>query len=366
MRPLRTVPYVALTLAVALASAGFAASVPEPVGTVPPQTGVPAVEPTSDPAATHLLADALGAPRLLSFVGRLSIIAWSSSGARAVEMEIEHRAPDLTRKWYIAPSRIYGNYVIERGSTTYAFDMHDRTLTLSHNPVVSKDHLTEASNFLLLTTNYRAVPGSDEELAGRRVHTLSLINRYTGVRSERVWIDAGTSLLLAQERYHADGSIAYSSRFQQIAYRDVPDALFRPSAPEGFKQGRGRDFGTPSNDLESALEQAGFSAVGPRYLPEGFALMSADVTSIKGIHSLHLLYTDGLRSLSLFENADPRGGATFAGLQTHDAQVGKRSATYVEDEPDVLLAWRARQLNLTLVGDLPLRELERIAASVAP
>jgi len=355
-----------MLLASMLAFAGGRAHAATPAATAPAAQPVPAVEPTSDPAAARLLADALQAPRRLSYVGQVSTIAWGSSGTQAVEMNVEHRAPDLTRKWYIAPSRVYGNYVIERGATSYAYDLHSDTVTITHNPAADEDDLTEASNFGLLTTNYRAVPGADDEVAGRKAHTLSLINRYTGTRLQRIWIDAQTSLLLAKERYHADGSVAYSSRFQQIAYRNVTGALFDPRIPEGFKKVSGPTLATPSNDLERVLEEAGFSAAGPRYLPEGFALVSGDVTVIHGVHSLHLLYTDGLRSLSLFENADRQGGASFTGLAVRAATFDGHTAQYIEDEPNVLLAWRERGLNFTLVGDLPLRELERIAASVIP
>ncbi|TAM72678.1 DUF4367 domain-containing protein [bacterium] len=361
----RALTLLILALAAAVASVVPAPSESSPTRTPPPST-VPAVEPTSDPAAARLLDGAMGAPHRLSYVGRLSTIAWGASGTRAVEMNIEHRAPDATRKWYIAPSSVYGNYMIERGTTAYAFDLHAQTVTISHYPAADEDDIAEDSNFGLLTTNYRAVPGADDEVAGRKAHTLSLVNRYSGARLQRIWIDAQTSLLLAKERYHANGSVAYTSRFQEIAYRDVPQALFQPATPDGFTTRKGRDFGVPSVDLEHVLGQAGFAATGPRYLPEGFALVSGDVTAIKGIRSLHLLYTDGLRSLSLFENPDKNGGANFTGLQAQDARVQGQPATYVEDEPNVLLAWQERGLNFTLVGDLPLRELERIAASVIP
>ena|GEM_PF-348284 len=365
----------ALTLAATIVAVAMGPVASQPART-PPPTGaapaapaapaVPAVEPTSDPASARLLAGALQAPRRLSYIGRLSLIAWGANGTRAVELNLEHRAPDTTRKWYIAPSSVYGNYVIERGSTSYAFNMRSETVTVTHNPSADEDDVTEEANFGLLTTNYRAVSGADEEVAGRKAHTLSLINRYSGARLERIWLDAQTSLLLAKERYHADGSIASSSRYQQIAYRDVPAALFQPTPPEGFRTVQGRDFGTPSKDLQRVLKQVGFAAAGPRYLPEGFALVSGDVTTIKGIRSLHLLYTDGLRSLSLFQNADPQGSANFKGLQAHSATVEGRPATYVEEEPNILLAWHERGLNFTLVGDLPLQELERIAASIVP
>lgn len=362
----RALTLLILALAAAVVSIGPAPSESAPTRTPPPTSTVPAVEPTSDPVAARLLADTMGAPRRLSYVGRLSSIAWGANGTRAVEMSIEHRAPDATRKWYIAPSSIYGNYVIERGTTTYAFDLRAQTVTVSHYPSADEDDLAEDSNFGLLTTNYRAVLGADDEVAGRKAHTLSLVNRYSGARLQRIWVDAQTALLLAKERYHANGSVAYTSRFQEIAYRGEPQALFQPATPDGFTTRKGRDFGAPSADLVHVLDQAGFAATGPRYLPEGFALVSGDVTTIKGVRSLHLLYTDGLRSLSLFENADKNGGADFTGLQAQDARVQGQPATYVEDEPNVLLAWREHALNFTLVGDLPLRELERIAASVIP
>ncbi|GAC1659412.1 MAG: hypothetical protein NVS9B12_12530 [Vulcanimicrobiaceae bacterium] len=114
------------------------------------------------------------------------------------------------------------------------------------------------------------------------------------------------------------------------------------------------------------IQTAGFKARVPRYLPEGFYPVGGDVSDIKSIRTLHLLYSDGIRTLSLFENA--RGAAVdLSHYHISDAKVADRGAQYVEDGPTRLLTWTEESnLHYALIGELSRSELVRIANSVEP
>jgi anti-sigma factor RsiW len=80
---------------------------------------------------------------------------------------------------------------------------------------------------------------------------------------------------------------------------------------------------------------------------------------------LHLLYSDGLRSISLFENATD-AAADFGTLRAKTIVFPGHEAEYVEDGPTTLLTWRERGLYFALVSDLMRPELAEIAKSVVP
>ena len=76
------------------------------------------------------------------------------------------------------------------------------------------------------------------------------------------------------------------------------------------------------------------------------------------MRNLHLIYSDGIRTLSLFENATDRA-IDFSGMKAQRTRFEDHDAQYVHDGPTTLLAWREHGLAFTLVGDLELKELAR-------
>jgi negative regulator of sigma E activity len=317
------------------------------------------------PNADELVRAAAEAPRHVSYVGEVQSTRWGASQALATIVRIEHKSPDDTRRTYLAPQSVYGEYTVTRGPKTFDFDVHDETVATIEN-LASDNAVAYNNNIALVFANYTAVEGPQEAVAGRTAQTVSLINRHTGERVMRLWIDAQTKIVLAKELYHADGSLATRMRFDEIRYTgDIPDGIFATDVPAGFHTLPGRRYAQPSTDIGAAVHNAGFTPVGPRYLPEGFSIISADTSEIKGVKSLHLLYSDGLRNLSLFENASD-AAADFGTLRPATTTFEGHEAQYVKDGPTTLLAWREHGLAFALVGDLDVKELIEIGISVVP
>jgi negative regulator of sigma E activity len=317
------------------------------------------------PNADELVRAAADAPKHISYVGEVQSTRWGASQAQATIVRVEHKAPDDTRRTYLAPQSVYGEYTVTREAKTFDFDVHRQTVATSEN-LASDNAVAYNNNIALVFANYSAVEGPPEAVAGRAAQTVSLINRHTGERMMRLWIDAETKIVLAKESYHSDGALATRMRFDEIRYTgDIPGDIFSTDVPSGFQMLPARRFGQPSTDIGAAVRNAGFRPVGPRYLPEGFSLISADTNDLKGVKSLHLLYSDGLRNLSLFENASD-AAADFGVLRPSTISFEGHDAQYVKDGPTTLLAWREHGLAFALVGDLDVKELVEIAISVIP
>ena len=178
----------------------------------------------------------------------------------------------------------------------------------------------------------------------------------------RLWIDSHTSLMLERQVYATNGSLVTQMHFDDVRFvSSVPATTF--NIPSNYASVQGPSRGVPSDDPAHVIAQCGFAARAPRYLPEGFTPVAADLADEKGVRTLHVLYSDGLRTISLFENA--RGAATdMSGYHPVEKTIGTLRAQEGDDGPTTLLAWSQDALHFTLVGDLNKDEMERIAASL--
>jgi outer membrane lipoprotein-sorting protein len=312
-----------------------------------------------------LVLAAIDAPHRVSYEGQVQVTRWGSSSADSTIVHVEHKAPNLFRRTYLAPQAIYGEYVVTRGSVSDKFEPKSARVILTNNPAV-ENAAALADNTSLVRQNYSPVLGPEETVAGRRATTIALINRFTGERLMRLWIDVQTHIILAKETYHSDGSLESRVRFDEITYTsEIPAAHFTLAIPPGYRSVQGRRYGDPSGQIGKAISAAGFTPIGPKYLPDGFSIVGADTSNVKTIKSLHLLYSDGIRNLSLFEN-DRAAAADFGTLRPTVASFEGHTALYVKQGPTTLLAWHEHDLAFALVGDLDLKELIEIAESVVP
>lgn len=312
--------------------------------------------------AMDALRAAIAAPKHVSYIGEMQVLRFGAHASQAEIYRIEHRAPNLTRRWYVAPQALYGDSIISRGEHTYSIDVKHDVVTTTEDDALD-DQIAEDDNFAVLAANYSAAFGPVETLDGRPVRDILVTNKYTGQVTMRVKIDTHTNVVLDKEIYAANGSLAAQTRFEHIRYtNDIPPGIF--AIPRGMRVIVGPTRAIPSNNVANLVKQAGFAARGPKYLPEGFTPVEGDVSVVRGVRTLQLLYSDGIRSVSLFQN---HGNAAtgFAKMRARATKIGTHDAKYAEDGPTTLLAWSAGGLHFTLVGDLSREELVKIAASVS-
>ncbi|GAC1303849.1 MAG: hypothetical protein NVS2B3_06560 [Vulcanimicrobiaceae bacterium] len=319
----------------------------------------------SAPDASTLLRQSVDAPRTISYIGQLETVRFSSNRAIATITKVEHRAPGSTRRWFVAPEALYGDYIVERGDATYQFDTKRGKVIVSHS-AAPENAVASAGSFDRVLANYRAVMEGSETIADRATVSIVLVNRYTGERALRVWLDRETHLVLKKEEYHANGSVASQTRFDALRYTaEIPEGIFSTDVPAGYNRIAGPDVAMMDSDIDRVVAHAGFKPFEPQNLPQGFAITSGDVRAVGGVKTLHLLYSDGLRSVSLFENATG-AAADFGALRPKTISLDGRDGQYVEEGPTTLLTWKERDISFALVGDLMRNELVAIAKSVVP
>ncbi len=315
------------------------------------------------PPAADLLRDAMAAQQHVSYVGEVQVLRIGTQRSYAAIYRIEHLAPDMTRRWYLAPQDLYGDSVITRGSTTYSIDVKREHVVVSHDEDADQE-IAERGNFGIMMANYNVVYGPDETIDGHPVHVVLLNNKYTGQTTMRLQIDSATHLVLERQQYGSNGSPITQMHIEQIRYTNaIPAEVF--AIPRGLREINGADRGAESTDVAHVISTAGFSALVPKYLPEGFSPIAGDVSSVNGVPTLHLVYSDGIRTVSLFQN-ERNAAVDLSHYHAIATNVANHPARYVEESATTLLAWADGTRHFALVGELSLAELEKIGASVLP
>lgn len=323
-------------------------------------TSIAGASPASE-APDALLADAFAAPEHVSYSGTVEITKVGAHGAESSVFDIEHRAPDRTRKTYSAPSNVGGDSVVTVGNRSYDIDVKRSRVVASENDALT-DPVSFSANYLLLRRNYTAVAKDDDTFAGRPTNVVALVSDYSHRAMVVIRIDRSTKIVLDKQQFSSDGTLVGEMRFIRVKYAGtMPDSDF--AVPTNLPQVAGAKRGVPSESIDALVAQAGFAAHNPKFLPLGFAPVEGSVETIQGVRTLHLLYSDGVRTVSLFENSN----APSADLSRYHAQatrIAGRDGQYAEAGPTTILAWTNGNLTCTLVGEMQLDELQKIAASI--
>lgn len=326
-------------------------------------TALPSATSSFAPNGTDaLLFAAIAAPAKVSYTGVCEVLRIGNHASEASVYRIEHRAPDLWRRTYSAPSALSGDAVISKGDLSFSIDARRRRIVETRNGALD-DRIVLNDNYALLRANYTAVQKNDETFAGRLVAVVVLTNKYNHRQAMLVRIDRESKIMLDKEEFARDGSLVGEVRFEEVSFTSpIRSADF--ALPKQYAIVQGPEFGEPSADPDRAVRTAGFEVRVPKNLPEGFAPVEGNLVELKGVRTIHVLYSDGIRTVSLFENAKA-STLDMTGLQTQWTTVSGRKAQYAEDGATALLAWSDASLHYALVGELGMAELRSIAAAIA-
>ena len=179
--------------------------------------------------------------------------------------------------------------------------------------------------------------------------------RPDGTLAGRFWLDQRSGLLLRREVFDGTGERVRSSAFVDLAVTDAGAAgAAAPGAPSA-----GGAAAFPQASTLRALREDGWRV--PRTLPGGFRLFDTALRSPRpGRHVLHLAYSDGLSTVSLFAQQGRLGTAPLAGFTA--GTVGERPV-WVRHETPERVVWSGGGRVWTLVSDaLPATVRDAVAS----
>ena len=221
-----------------------------------------------------------------------------------------------------------------------------------------------------------------ERLLDRPSTPLEIRRRSDGQVVEKLWLDDASGLLLRRESYVADGEIAAPAGSEAVGRRGDDRQLLRmvtylkldlepdartdtsgrpsraiaapevPPAPDRMRIGR---------TGQEALLLAGW--VIPKELPGGYVKRGAFAVTAQSSQPLQLTYSDGLYTVSLFEQ---RGSLDVASLPP-GAQITEAHGFPAYTWPGAVprrVVWEANGTTWSVVGDAPAQDYDAIVSSL--
>ena len=194
-----------------------------------------------------------------------------------------------------------------------------------------------------LTVRYLGV----ETIAGRPAH-LVCVYTTSGAPVKKQWVDTEHYVTLKTQRFDTQGRVKLSMYYTAINYNpSYTPGMFDFTPPEGCTVREASDL--PERiPLHEAEARAGFQAVLPTYLPEGYRFQSGSVAVIpmRGKKVLWLAFSNGADTFSIFQRQ--------RGVQLQPRQQGR------------FMEWSAGPYAFTLVGQLSCHEMQKVRNSITP
>jgi sigma-E factor negative regulatory protein RseB len=235
-----------------------------------------------------------------------------------------------------------------RGGTELSCYLPDQKVVLVERRPQEGPLLGNLPRFDATTAEFYDVRAMERRrLMGRAVRVVSVDPRDQYRYGYRLWIDEKTAMPLKTELCDGDGRVVEQIVFANLSLPErIPDASFQPQlATEGWRWLRQEPKGAAASpDLPSSWDAL--------RLPPGFRMTSRGHQVMPGSGHVvsHLVYSDGVASVSVFVEPRPGSAGGFVG----PAQLGSSSAyaTAVEGH------------QVTVVGEVPPRTVQFIASQV--
>ncbi len=316
------------------------------------------VAPTqADPVALRLLARASAAPAMTPYRGLQFVSTWSSAGSTGLVVQVDHR-PGLGTS-----VRSAGTAVAPGGDTYLVAGAAEPSI------------MGGAALLGLLADTYDVVASGNERVAGRDCFVVTARRPKTGSPAARFCIDEVSGLVLRREVYDERGRLTRASAFVQVdvgrataTARARPDrqstgSETKPTGPDRKPAGSPAIPDAWSQRVVAAalvpMRHNGWTC--PSRLPGSLRLVDARRTGRDAATILQLGYSDGLASVSLFQQPGWLDGGDLDGYRR---TVVAGHPAYVHDGVLERVIWSASGMVFTLVADAPAGTVEQIVAAL--
>jgi sigma-E factor negative regulatory protein RseB len=309
-----------------------------------------------DPAALRLLDRATAAPDAVSYRGTQFVSAWTEQGSTGLIVEVVHRAGQ-------------GTTVHTAGTATAPAA---RTYVAARTGAPSL--LTGSSTLTLLGRHFDLATAAPGRVAGR-VADVVVVSRPGGTTaSARFWLDRETGLVLRREVYDERGRTTRASAFidVSIARRD-DDAAADIAGDDPAGDGTSGEAGTGEREMASprawpyplssaalhAMRRKGWAC--PDHLPPSLQLVDARRGGGEYGGIVHLSYSDGLATVSVFEQ---RGRLQSDHLDGYRASTVAGRPVYVRDGVPQRITWSGHGTVFTVVADASSRTVHDVVTAL--
>lgn len=345
------------------------------------------------PKAENLLQKMVQADNSLDFEGRLTLMFQSQAGNQAFEVYVTRKAPDKRRIEIISSDELYGTGVIINGNENIPIRSGNTPRFFPPPPFLQPDQMEDAQihNIQILLKNYKVRVLDGGSVAGRNTYLIEIDPKNFDRPSSKIWIDKEKSITLKTEQYNTkkvlQRVIAYSTIDFEPVIDDtsfqIPRKFWDKKKP--FKQSDREEiwnYTQEKPDLDKIKDKVHFEIILPDRVPSGFALQSINIIKISKEQNIHLKYTDGLTTLSVFQspsnemrkgprNEPPPPSSSLRPPPPPKDRVDRIVINGVNCEvlyriPVLIFRWQNKGIYYTIIGELQKKEMTNIASSFIP
>ena len=264
------------------------------------------------------------------------------------------------RMEYLLPPDARGRIVTSDGQANWQYE--PRQDLLARTQLIPENEQNERATQDLIAQNYRLVVVSENEVVeGRDAWLLELLPRLAGKSSQRRWIDRQTFKTLRVETHYEDGILARMVAYDHIVLpANVTPGEFEP--PHGDKLHSLNSVA--DSDSFAGADQPAFARA-LRLTPDGalgFRLVQVASSSLDKGKTAHLLYSDGIESVSVFVQ---QGGtpAPINAAGWHTITINKQTAFENLDGHLDAIVWTQNNYRYTALSHLGPKALQQFVGS---
>ena len=297
----------------------------------------------SDEAALRLIERASAADTTTAYEGTQFVASWGSRSTSHL-LHVRHEPG--------------------RGTTVRMLGNGERSAPAVREDAGALSSLDSAEAADLLVRNYDVLTAGRQSVAGRDADVIEAWRRAEDERAHpvaRFWLDRETGVLLRRESYDETGRTVRGSAFFDIRVAERESLSGTATAPGRLDPDWPDDPLTPAGEL-AAGELDAMAAKGwavPRGFAGGLELLKARRLPDAAGEVMHLAYSDGLATVSVFEQ---RGRLDDAGLDGFLRVRLGGGIVHVYDGVPKQLVWASHDIVFTVVTEAP---DESVAAVVA-
>lgn len=298
---------------------------------------------SSEHEGARLLRDSYQAERKYSYLGVLEVELLRRTKPIRASLNVMHAAPNKTRTDVAAPESVEGYVIIHNADTRYIYSPNSKRWY--GNTLRPPDEDVE-----LALKNYRVRVAGRDRVIGRPCWRLKITPRHAGSPSKMIWVDRQTRLVLRKELRNADGEVISRSRYQKITVKKAGSLAGESFLPP--------EHAEVNWDTKSAPHK--FTELRPAYVPPGYRFDEIRVRVYRGHERAHLRYTDGLNSISVFEEIASERPARVSKKDDRKPSVGGNMLYWNVIERQV------GDLRIVVMGDIAAGELQKMIESISP
>lgn len=292
----------------------------------------PDPEPTSSSRALAVLERAATADQTTRYSGTQFVSAWSATGTSSTLVDVANEPG-------------HGTAYRVRGSDGAASGAFSQTsvepgLQLDGGPVA------------LVAEHFTVETAGRDEVSGRTTRVLEMTGA-GGVTAARLWVDAKSGVLLRREVYDADGRTVRASAYVQVQIsRKAGSGHLPPALPVAAAA-------ELTDDDVDELRAAGCTC--PDLLAGRLSLYRVREVATDGATVLQLSYSDGLSTISLFEQPGAVDPDAMSGYTEVRGDDGRR---WTSGDLPVRVVWSADETVFTVLADAPGSLVDEVVADL--